>query len=98
MWPTSGRIGFMTLVVWGVRNALEQGKQLEVAQKWVHWLHNPSHVGGGGGGNGSPWGTISELPNNWADWLHDLCRVGGPQLFRATDKLRSGPQVGGLPT
>ena len=43
-------------------------------------------------------GTKSELAHKWADWLHNPCRLGGPQRFRADDKDKSGPQLGGLAT
>ena len=66
-WPTSGRIGYITLAVRGVPNASDLAAKSEVAHKW-------------------------------ADWLHHLYRLGGPQRFRAGDRIRTGPQVGGLAT
>ena len=45
MWPTSGQIGYIIVAVRGVPNALEQGTKLEVAHKWVDWLHNPCCLG-----------------------------------------------------
>ena len=43
-------------------------------------------------------GTKPEVAHKWTDWLHHPCRMGGHQRFRAGDKIRSGPQVGGLAT
>ena len=48
-WPTSGQGGYPTRAAWGVPAASERGAELEVANKWARWLHNPSHLGGGGG-------------------------------------------------
>ena len=43
-------------------------------------------------------GLNQKWPTKWADWLHHPCRLGGPQCFTAGDKIKSGPQVGGLAT
>ena len=34
----------------------------------------------------------------WARWLHHPCRLGDPHRFKAGGKIRSGPQVGKVPT
>ena len=46
MWPTSGQGGYITLAAWGVPTASDRGAELEVAQKWARWLHNPCRLGG----------------------------------------------------
>ena len=38
--------------------------------------------------------TQYEVANKWVGWLHNLCRSRGPQRFKASDEIRSGPQVG----
>ena len=43
-------------------------------------------------------GRKLKVAHKWADWLNHPCRMGGPQHFRAGDKIRSGPQMGGLAT
>ena len=39
-------------------------------------------------------GTGSEVAHKWAEWLYHPRHLGGPQLFRAGDKIISGPQMG----
>ena len=48
--------------------------------------------------NASVRGPKSELAHKWADWLCHPCRLGGPQCLTAGDKIRTGPQVGGMAT
>ena len=40
-WPTSGRIGYVTLAVHRVPNTLEWAPKSEVAPNWADGLHNP---------------------------------------------------------
>ena len=42
--------------------------------------------------------TLQRAAHNWADWLRHLCDLRGPQHFKVADKIRSGPQKGGLAT
>ena len=44
-WPTSGRMGYISLAAWGVPNASKRGTKSEVAHKWAHWLPQPSRLG-----------------------------------------------------
>ena len=44
-WPTSGRIGYLTLAVSGSPTALERGTKSEVAHKWANWLPHPCRIG-----------------------------------------------------
>ena len=44
-WPTSGRIGYLTLAVSGSPTALERGAKSEVAHKWANWLPHPCRIG-----------------------------------------------------
>ena len=78
---------------------LQSGKQ---NQKWrdVHKVATsplpprgspPLRSGGGGGGE-------SEVGHKWAKWLLYPCRLGDPHHFRAGGKIRTGPQVGKVPT
>ena len=48
--------------------------------------------------NASHRGTKSESTHNWAHWRRNRCRVEGPQRFTKGNRIRSGPQVGGLAT
>ena len=85
MGPTSGRIGYISP---GGQN-----------QKWP----TSGRIGYitpavWGVPNALERGTKSEVAHKWADWLHHPCRMGGPQRFRAGNKIRRGPQVGGLAT
>ena len=43
-------------------------------------------------------GAKSEVAHKWAKWLPHPCRIGEPHCFRAGGRIRSGPQVGELPT
>ena len=43
-------------------------------------------------------GAKSEVAHKWANWLPHPCRIGDPHRFKAGGKIRSGPQVGKLPT
>ena len=43
-------------------------------------------------------GAKSEVAHKWAKWLPHPCRIGDPHRFRAGGKVRSGPQVGKVPT
>ena len=43
-------------------------------------------------------GPESEVAHKWAWWLHKPCRLGDPHRFRAGGRIRSGPQVGKVPT
>ena len=40
----------------------------------------------------------SEVAHKWTKWLGHPCRLGDPHCFRAGGKIRSGPQVGKMPT
>ena len=59
-WPTSGQGGYITCAASGLPIASERGAELEVAHKWVRWLHNPCRLGaphrfsGGGTVKGGP--------------------------------------------
>ena len=43
-------------------------------------------------------GTKSQVEHKWAKWLYNPCQSVGALWFRAGDKIRSGPQVGPVPT
>ena len=43
-------------------------------------------------------GAKSEVAHKWAKWPPHPCRIGDPHRFRAGGKVRSGPQVGKMPT
>ena len=43
-------------------------------------------------------GAESEVAHKWAKWLPHPCRIGDPHRFRAGGRIRSGPQVGKMPT
>ena len=43
-------------------------------------------------------GAKSEVAHKWAKWLPRPCRIGDPHRFKAGGKIRSGPQVGKVPT
>ena len=43
-------------------------------------------------------GAKSEVAHKWSKWLPHPCRIGDPHRFRAGGKIRSGPQVGKVPT
>ena len=74
-----------------VPNASKRGTKSEKVHNWVHWLHNPAIWGsptlhsGGQNQKGPTSGQIGYI-------------AGGPQHFTAGDKIRKGPQVGGLAT
>ena len=44
-WPTSGRIGYLTIAVSGSPTASERGAKSEVAHKWANWLPHPCRIG-----------------------------------------------------
>ena len=41
-------------------------------------------------------GGQNEVAHKWVGRLHRPCHLEGSQSFKARDKFRSGPQVGGL--
>ena len=43
-------------------------------------------------------GAKSEVAQLWPKWLPHPCRLGDPHRCRARGKIRSGPQVGKMPT
>ena len=43
-------------------------------------------------------GAESEVAHDWAKWLHNPCCLGGPHRLREGGRIRSGPQVGKVPT
>ena len=45
-WPTSGRIGYITLAIWGFLNASMRGTKSQAAQEHADWLHYPCYLGG----------------------------------------------------
>ena len=57
--PPTGRNGYITRAVWGVPNALVQGKESAMALKWADWQYDPCCVGGSTtlhhGGLNEPW-------------------------------------------
>ena len=66
-----------------------------MGHKWVSWLQNPYHLGGGrhfkarGRIRGDP--QVGKV-------VHNPCRLGGPDRFRAGDIVRGAPQVGKMAT
>ena len=44
-WSTNGQGGYITLAVSRGPSASERGPELEVANKWARWLHNPCRLG-----------------------------------------------------
>ena len=66
---TNGRIGYITLAIWGFPNTLGKGKKLEVAHKCVDWLHSRA-----------VWGVPYAV--YWADWPYDhRCLEGSSMLL-----------------
>ena len=43
-WPTRGRMGYITLVVWGVPNASKRGTKSQVAHQWAHGPNGYMHA------------------------------------------------------
>ena len=72
-----------------------KSKGVEEGPRTADWLHNirPFGITVACGR-----GTKSQLAHKWADWLITLCQPRGLERFRSWDKMRSGPQVGGLAT
>ena len=68
-----------------------------MAHKWADWLHNPCNRGGGGspllqsGGKYQEWPTIGRIG-------YITAAISGPASFKAREKIRNGPQLGGLAT
>ena len=67
----------------------------EVAHKWATWLHNPYCLGVP---DASERCTKLEVAHKWTGWLQNSYQLGGLCRFRAREKIRSGPQVGKVPT
>ena len=44
-YTSSGQSGYITPAVWEVPNTSQRGRKLEVAHKWVDWLHNHCRLG-----------------------------------------------------
>ena len=95
-WPTNGWIGCITAMVRRVPKTSQRGRKSEVAHKWASWLPNPCHPAKPQsfrvGEQNQHWPT-----NGWIDYVTAAVK-GGPQHLRAGNKIRSGPQVGGLAT
>ena len=43
-------------------------------------------------------GRLKLVPHKWADWLHNPFSSGGSSTLQGGDKIKSGPQEGGLAT
>ena len=56
---TNGPAGCVTPAAWGVPNASEREKELEVAHKWAGWRHNPWRLRGPQGARQSHKGPTS---------------------------------------
>ena len=83
-WPKTTRFGYIIDPDWlgeGVPNTLNRHKISKVAPKWMGWLHNRYHLGGG-----EPLGAAGQhkkWPKKLAVWLPVLCHLRGPQCFKA---------------
>ena len=98
-WPTSGRNGYLTLAVSGSPTAAERGAKSEVAHKWAKWLTHPLPYRGFGGSPMLHTGAQSQKwPTRGPSGYITLAVWGIPLSFRAGNKMRSGPQVGGVAT
>ena len=62
--------------------------------KWAEQLNNPSRLRGAKNFRAV---TKSEVAHKWSDCLITPL-AGGTQHFKAEEKMRNGPQVGGLAT
>ena len=70
-----------------------------MAHKWVHWLHNPCHLGSPLRFRASEQGRKSARAHKGADWQNNPCCLVGPLRFTmGLGGISSGPQVGGLAT
>ena len=77
------------------------GDQITIGPRVGGIATKPLQSGGGGGvPDNSKGGTKSEVAHKWAHWLHHLCHPGGGggQRFKAGDRSKNCPQVGGLAT
>ena len=93
--PLVGKLATSPLPYWGAP-PLQSGGQ---NQKWP----TCGQIGCltpavSGSPTASDRGAKSEVAHLWANWLPHPCRIGEPHRFRAGGKIRSGPQVGKLPS
>ena len=64
--------------------------------KRATWIHNACTRGVVP--NASERQTKKEVAQKWAYRLQNRCRLAGPQNFGVGGKIKSGPQVGRVPT
>ena len=86
-WPTSGRNCYITLAS---RRSPNKDTKSKVPHKWAEWLHNPCVLGGP-----QTRGQSQRSPTSGRNCYITPALSGVP---KQGDKVKGGPQVGGIPT